>query len=76
MSVVQPNLTAALARALSAPPNCKRLVLTLEAGQMPIVEYECHMLDGAGKVVIEHDPQGAPDRIRAMQFMVRLEPFK
>jgi hypothetical protein len=71
------TLNAELGHALGMPPNCRKLVLTLEAGQVPRIEYECHVVESEQRTSIV---DGSPyyigvTRIRKLQFMVRLEPF-
>jgi hypothetical protein len=69
------NLNAELGHALGMPPNCRKLVLTLEAGKVPRIEYEFNLRDSKGAFVIERDDEGIPQRVAALRFMVRLEPF-
>jgi hypothetical protein len=73
MSVIYPNLTAALGHALGMPPNCRKLTLTLEAGKVPKIKYEVNLIEETMDLIA----RGVQvDEVRRLQFMVRLEPFK
>lgn len=67
------NLSLELARALGMPPNCRKLVLTLEVGEVPRIVYECNVVEHIPREI--SGPVVDPVRIRQLQFMVRLEPF-
>jgi hypothetical protein len=67
------NLNAELGHALGMPPSCRKLVLTLEAGQVPRIVYECNVIERIPPEI--SGPAVDPVRIRQLQFMVRLEPF-
>lgn len=80
----QPNksaagLTAELAQALGLPRNTTRAVLTLEAGEAPLLEVSMFAIDRKGQPLVEVVPgeygEGVARRLARVEFMLRLEAF-
>lgn len=65
------DLNKQLAAALGAPRFTRKLVLTLEAGESPRIEYEYNAHEANGqsyRIILDGDA------LRAVRFRVRLEP--
>jgi hypothetical protein len=66
------NVTAKLARALGVPATARRAVLTLEVGELPMLDVEMYASD--------QEQRDGPDasKVAAVPFMLRLrmEPFR
>lgn len=76
MTIAYPSAVSQLARALSAPAHTRKLVLTLEVGRVPTIEYEVAIHNDNGPV-FEPDPLAFdPNDLRAAvnRFTVRLQP--
>lgn len=72
------ELSHALGKALGMPDGTYKLVLTLEAGELPKVDIYCYAFlpDGRMDIVRRMDGVTAVDEIRRLHFQLRLEPFE
>ena len=77
MATHTPPITVEIAEALGIPNHTTRAVLTLEAGKLPTLELTMLVLDHKGSAVVEkfNDGTHIGERLKKVQFMVRLEPF-